>query len=391
MTQWPNLSHDLSIGLANDWQMHENTFKSFQSILALTQNINIPRPFAYVYQTDRRWMGEFGLAANMPPAQSEPRDLLISQRIPPVPLAVRETLINTYCPERGKGRSGTGLEDRVCLIHLYLGKRQPIRTRHLQDQTQGPSNFFSLSNFKIYFDQMIDLELHVSFIAETMANALAMMHWKAKIDGRDIEFVLGGVPGDDKVFLSASDEESQDNLMSMSQQGQWSHTSSDSSVIDFKGERVCMWLLDFNQCHKMTMDESGVKQAVDAYFMSGPYYPRPPKSLRKPLNGALPSAESPAELLHLYEDDESWSTFRDRYLATSAELLKESAGYQHLPREFIGRVMEEHMERFTKRSVSSSEPGVDKSEPPEQGEEEWVVVPGKDLPEKAEEAANASK
>jgi hypothetical protein len=371
--EWANISYDPSIGLANDWRMHETIFKSFQSTLAFTQNIHVPRPFAYVYQYDRRWKGEFGLAANMPPAQSEPRDLLISQRIPSVPIAVQDTLISTYCPNQNKVRSQIGLEGRVSLVRLYLGKRRPVRMGRLQDQQQGPSSFVSLSNFKMYFDQMIDLELHVSFIAETMADALAVMHWKAQIDGRDVEFVLGGVLGDDKAFLQSSNEECHVNSISRLQQGQWSHTSSNSSVIDFKGQRVCIWLLDFNQCRKMTMDERGVKHAVDAYLVNDPYYPRPPQSLGKLQKGALPDADGPAELLQLYEDEEIWSTFRDRYLATSAELLKDSVGLQHLPQVFIGRVMEEQMERFTERSVGSDEPGVDNAEPHSQ-EEEWFVV-----------------
>jgi hypothetical protein len=348
--QWPNISHDASIGLANEWRMHDTIFKSFQATLPFTQNVHVPRPFACLYQHDQRWAGESGLAANMPLAQSEPRDLLISQRIPSVPVAVRDTLISTYCHEQSKARSQIGLEGHVCLVRLYLGKRRLVRTR---DQEQGPNGFVSLGNFKMYFDQMIDLELHVAFIAETMADALAVMHWKAQIDGRGVEFVLGGILGDDKAFLQSPDEGSQENSISRSQQGQWSHTSSDSSVIDFKGQRVCMWLLDFNQCRKMTMDQRGVKHAVDAYFVNDPYYPRPPQSLGKPRKGALPDADGPAEVLELYEDEENWYTFRNRYLATSAELLKDSVGLQHLPQVFIGRVMEEQMERFTKRSAIS--------------------------------------
>lgn len=228
----------------------------------------------------------------------------------------------------------------------------------------------------MYFDQMIDLELHVSFVAETMADALAVLHWKAQVDTRDVEFVLGGVPADDKALFPASLEELQDNSTPMLQHGQWSHTSSNSSVIDFKGQRVCMWLLGFNRCQDMTMDESGVKQAVDAYFVNDPYYPRPPTNLRTPQSGALPETDSATELLHLYEDEENWSIFRDRYLTPSAELLKSSVGLQNLPQVFISRVMEEQRKRFAKRRVSPGEL-VGNTEPPEQ-EEEWIVVPSKE-------------
>jgi hypothetical protein len=61
----------------------------------------------------------------------------------------------------------------------------------------------------MYFDHMIDLELHVHFIVATMADALATIHWGAKIDGQNVEFVLGGVPGDDEAFLPPSCKESE--------------------------------------------------------------------------------------------------------------------------------------------------------------------------------------
>ena len=383
MAKRPNPSHDPSIGLANDWRMHETVFKSFQRTPAFTPNLRVPRPLAFVYQHDR--MGQAGLAANMPPDQSKPRDILISQRIPPVSVAVWETLINTYSPEPNKVRSLRGLEDRACLIRLYLGKRRPARKHHLQDQELGPSNFFSLRNFKMYFDQMIDLELHISFIAETMADALAVMHWEARIDGRDVEFVLGGVPGDDKTFVSPSYDGWKEVARPGFQEGQWSHTSRISSVIDFRGRRVCMWLLDFNQCHKMAMDGHGVEQAVDAYFVNDPYYPRPPRNLRKARGGALPDADDPAELLQRYEDDENWSKFRDRYLTTSAELLKESTGYQHLPQVFIGKVLEEQMRRYATRTATPSEFVLDDPEPAQQ-EDDWTVVSSEDLSDEAEVA-----
>lgn len=89
--------------------------------------------------------------------------MLISQRITPIPIAVRETLINTNLPEQNKARLLIGLEDHMCLIRLYLGKRRSLKTYHSQSQEVGPSSF-GLSNIKMYFDQMIDLELHVSFI-----------------------------------------------------------------------------------------------------------------------------------------------------------------------------------------------------------------------------------
>ena len=106
----------------------------------------------------------------------------------------------------------------------------------------------------------------------------------------------------------------------------------------------------------MAMDDDGVNKAVEAYFLNDPYYPRPPQGLCQLRSGALPDENNPTMLLSIYEDDENWSAFRDRYLATSAELLKDSPESQHLPRVFIGRVVEEQTARIAGRDVSSGEP-----------------------------------
>jgi hypothetical protein len=61
----------------------------------------------------QRWTGQ-SVAAGAVRA----RDMMISQPIIPVPITVRETLINTYCPEQNKPRLLIGLEDHVCVIRL---------------------------------------------------------------------------------------------------------------------------------------------------------------------------------------------------------------------------------------------------------------------------------
>jgi hypothetical protein len=41
---------------------------------------------------------------------------------------------------------------------------------------------------------MEELNLDFNAFAVGMANALAVMHWRSKIDSDDVEFVLGGSP-----------------------------------------------------------------------------------------------------------------------------------------------------------------------------------------------------
>lgn len=75
-----------------------------------------------------------------------------------------------------------------------------------------------------------------------------------------------------------------------------------------------MWLLDFDCCRTMSMDEQGVDQSVSAFFRNDPYYPRPGQQL--------------------------WKVFRDRFLQSSSELINDN-----LPDMFIEGVEEEQRRR----------------------------------------------
>ena len=77
-----------------------------------------------------------------------------------------------------------------------------------------------------------------------MAEALAIMHWICEIDGNDVEFVLA--PPDPQA------------------KGTTSNCLGEHSV----------WMLDFDLCRMMTMDEWGVKQAVVAFWRNDSFYPR---------------------------------------------------------------------------------------------------------------------
>lgn len=79
-----------------------------------------------------------------------------------------------------------------------------------------------------------------------------------------------------------------------------------------------IWLLDFNQCHTMTMDEHGVDQAVKRFFDNDPYYPRP--------------------LAVGTEDMALWDVFESRYLGAADRSVELEHG--HLPRSFIEKVKE---------------------------------------------------
>lgn len=55
--------------------------------------------------------------------------------------------------------------------------------------------FFSLRNFKLHLDQIKDLDPDAESSVISMADAIAALHWHTKLDGMDIEFVIGSSVG----------------------------------------------------------------------------------------------------------------------------------------------------------------------------------------------------
>ncbi len=59
----------------------------------------------------------------------------------------------------------------------------------------------------------------------------------------------------------------------------------------------CLWLLDYNQCREFSMDQRGIDEAVEAFCVNGPCYPRP------------------------NVDEQPWIVFRGKYLSASAVIM----------------------------------------------------------------------
>jgi hypothetical protein len=56
---------------------------------------------------------------------------------------------------------------------------RPLRFRH-----------FSLRNYPLHLNQMGDLGLEVLAYVRYMGEALTLIHWGARVDANDVEFVL---------------------------------------------------------------------------------------------------------------------------------------------------------------------------------------------------------
>lgn len=274
--------------LWNDFIVHrtvEEAFARFVEQGGHPSIVHVPRCSGYISKEDKRWWAVHERL--FPQDWREPEDLLRSERIPPVHLVARHALIDQFCPEGLKVEAMLQDSNKDCLIRLYLGKR-----RHSTVRVKDEVDYFGLRDFKLCLDQMEDLGLDTLDYALPMADALAIMHWKARIDAADVEFVLGGAPCLAQEPLPAVAE------LKKLKEG----SSTYVDPVQSQAAATHMWLLDFNQCQPISMDENGVDQAVKRFFDNDPYYPRP-----------LAATGS--------TDDWLWKSFARRYLETSGSII----------------------------------------------------------------------
>ncbi|TKA67090.1 hypothetical protein B0A55_08664 [Friedmanniomyces simplex] len=133
-----------------------------------------------------------------------------------------------------------------------------------------------------------------------MADALATIYWDAKIDANDVEFVLAPAG-------------THPNSQMWSSQMLGNHT---------------MWILDFDCCNTMSLDQAGIDQAAAAFYRNDPFYPRP-------------ASDNDADIA-------LWRVFRPRFLESSRAILGHDST---LPRMMLDRLEQLGEER--RRAVRS--------------------------------------
>lgn len=148
-------------------------------------------------------------------------------------------------------------------------------------------------------------------LAGTIARALATMHWAVGTDARDVEFVLGTTPEVKDIKMGAAGNIKDTDLANFQK-----------AKLDFKRRAVDVWLLDFNQCGPITMDENGCIKSAEGFLQNDPYYPRP----------GTPN------------DDELWKFFVDEYANFGKKILAQKypgqKEMQNLPMCFVEKVIE---------------------------------------------------
>jgi hypothetical protein len=307
--------------LVNDSEMHQKVCAAFEGM----QKCKVPKFMEIINPTNDDWWqtkGSLIPESELQVARSRERTpILASERIWPFPHVVRDALITTFCADLSlQEQARKDKKNRDCLVRIYLGARNHMR----QFNT---STTFSLRNFPLSLEKMEVLDLDKLQLASSIAEALATLHWRAKIDARDVEFVLGMAP------RNGVEEDNTEK------------------------RAVCVWVLDFNQCADISMDENGCIKAAEAFWDNDPYYPRPGYSSSETSNSVQSSTNGGTSATpRIVTDEELWEFFNERYLELSGRIM-EIVGvkeWQALPEMFIRKVVEMGRNRLDMSSLSSN-------------------------------------
>ncbi|KAG7287923.1 hypothetical protein NEMBOFW57_007441 [Staphylotrichum longicolle] len=247
-----------------------------------------------------------------------PTSALVTERIPPLPPRARELLIERFCVEGVKEEARRDVANEDCLVRVYLGS------------TGGKTGqrFFSLRDLKMHLNHMMELQLDVRALARGVGMALALMHWAAETDSRDVEFVLGSSI---REVSLARDAGKLDMLKPLTYTGPPSGRHEDFFR---RVETTRLWVLDFDQVRPITMDEDGVAQAVDAAMANDPYIPKP--------------------LQESADEREVWKAFAVSYLEAGKVILEgEDDDVSELPLRFIEGLVEKQREKQTRMKLKS--------------------------------------
>jgi hypothetical protein len=150
------------------------------AVCSQPQVIQVRQPFSVLSQNMSLWPRFLTFSIEFP----LPSRAILSERILPLPKITCQALIDHFCPADQQEAVSNNDANRDCLARVYLGRRSDSK----------PSANFTLRNFNLHLDQMLSVDAPVFKYAKMIAEALAVIHWQANVDGFDIEFDLGSEP-----------------------------------------------------------------------------------------------------------------------------------------------------------------------------------------------------
>ncbi|KAK5166078.1 uncharacterized protein LTR77_008339 [Saxophila tyrrhenica] len=245
--------------LANNYKLQLKIGEAFDRIAKISKmelGVQVPRAHWIATPDDKsfwepnldrfEWSKEF-------PKQS--RDVLCMERIFPMPQPVRSAIIDYFCQWEIRQAAKDDLANRDCMVQPFLGRK-----RHGNQGSKLKS--FSLRNFKLHINDLQKLGLAPTEWAEAMAEGMAILHCSAMVDGNDIEFVIGSSPTPQQSVRHAPRYADVQKL----EAGESTFKLATSSGQDFRHRINSLWLLDFDACKDIPMDQSGVDAALAAFL-----------------------------------------------------------------------------------------------------------------------------
>ncbi|KAE8153310.1 zinc finger protein-domain-containing protein [Aspergillus avenaceus] len=295
---------DRSDKLWNNYLMHLRIQDSFDRLGNGSGGLEVPRAAWFANKESEFWSENLHLFPEDPTFPRHPRQILCMERIFPLPQPVRHALIELFCNPKNVAAAKNDASNKDCLVRMFLGRKRYGASR------PGGSRFFSLRNYKLHVDQIEELQLDADEYAASMADAFAIMHWHTRIDGMDVEFVLGSTPFDHN---SARRPPPLQDILRLTP-GTSTFERTTNTTPNFRKRIVSLWMLDFDACSPITMNTAGVNQAIKAFLENDPYCPRPH------------TKDAFSERL--------WRIFSQRYLDTGRRITAGSPS-QTLPQQFI--------------------------------------------------------
>ncbi|KAH3980713.1 hypothetical protein HBH96_079210 [Parastagonospora nodorum] len=274
--------------VANDQLMHRRVIVAAterdKGTSRLELRFCIPKSMEIIEAEDEWWTSHL----KQFPSDRTACRAYFQERIPSVPVPIRDMLIDRYCPKAIQAATRASRENEDCLIRIYNGKRR----------RQGrPPTFFNLRNYGLHIDQMHELGLDPNAIVKVLAEALAHCYWRAHVDANDIEFV----------FAPASSK----------------HSSTPTFMIAGLEQELVIWMLDYDCVRDMGQSKEGIRRAVHAFYQNDSYFPRP----------------------HFYghtgDDVRLWESFKGYFLEISEAIL----GDRKLADEWVRLIEEEGRRR----------------------------------------------
>ena len=277
---------------------------------ALRGNIQIPRLLGWIQPNNPLWKqqrldailggdGNYGI---------------LSERIDPVPQPVMD-----WCSTQLRERHDNRYETSDCdldevlecpdfkFIQLSLGNFAVFSS----DRWSCLPN---LNDLVVYVDELEYMQLPIEKYATIMAETLAVLHWRANVDGSGIKFIIGSTPRCTSQRPSVYE---------------WREAGPDSPIFASSqpnlhpiDRSLAMFCISFEQCKTFRisggLNPDTVQKLADA-FLHNYSFPRPTNA----------SLESHSCL---------WTTFKEAYLKRSKELTSRLVYYhgsEKSPIEFI--------------------------------------------------------